>query len=252
MAIRIAGPPQGWRALYWEIGVVVVGVLIALAAQQLVDALYWEGQAAKARQSIEEELLEHERDAYERQAVTPCLKQQLQLLVRRLAVSRDSRWRATPMVVYPSGVATVADKVTPTSYRGPTRLWIDEAYKTAQSTGALNHLPDALAAEYAGIYRRSRRSIEIQDVEEAAANELSVLAVDGLITREMRPRLFAALARADYASSYMETSLETEIPMLAKVLDRVPVERRRKNIDEAVVSQRKFRGTCVRPLRLKA
>ena len=251
MAIRIAGPPDGWRALFWEIGVVVVGVLLALAAQQLVDTLYWKGQAAKARHNIEEELLEHERDAYERQAVTPCLKQQLRLLAARLQASRGS-WTATPMVVYPSGVPTVADKVTPTAYRAPTRLWIDEAYKTAQSTGALNHLPDALVAQYAGIYRRSRRSIEIQDIEEAAANELSVLAVDGVISRDMRPRLFAALARADYASSYMETNLETKIAMLAKVLDRVPVERRRKNIDEAGASQRQFRGTCVKLPRLRA
>jgi hypothetical protein len=250
MARRSAGPPHGWRALYWEIGVVVVGVLLALAAQQLVDGMYWEGQAAKARYSIEEELLEHERDAYERQAVTPCLKQQLRLLAARLETTRGS-WTATPMVVYPSGVATVADKVTPTAYRAPTRLWIDEAYKTAQSTGALNHLPDALVAQYAGIYRRSRRSIEIQDIEEAAANELSVLAVDGLISRDMRSRLFAALARVDYASSYMETSLESEIEMLAKVLDRVPVERRRKSVEEAVASQRQFRGTCVQLPKLR-
>ena len=251
MALRIAGPPHGWRALCWEIGVVVVGVLLALAAQHLVDTIYWKGQGAKARHNIEEELLEHERDVYDRLAVTPCLKQQLRLLVDRLQANRGF-WTATPMVVHPSGVPTVADKVTPTAYRAPTRLWIDEAYKTAQSTGALKHLPDALVAEYAGIYRRSRRSIEIQDIEEAAANELSVLAVDGQITREMRPRLFAALARADYASSYMETSLNSQIPMLAKLLDRVPVERRRKLVAEAVASQRQFRGGCVKLPRLPA
>ena len=251
MGSRFEGPPQGWRALAWEIGVVVIGVLLALAAQQLVDQLYWEGQAAKARHNIEEELLEHERDLYDRLAVTPCLKQQLRLLAGRLQTNSGS-WTAAPMVVYPSSDATVADKVTPTAYRAPTRLWIDEAYKTAQSTGALNHLPDALVAEYAGIYRRSRRSIEIQDIEEAAANELSVLAVDGRITSETRPRLFAALARADYASSYMETSLKSQIPMLAKVLDRVPIERRRKSVEEAVASQRQFRGTCVKLLRLRA
>lgn len=251
MASPIAPPPQGWRALSWEIGVVVIGVLIALGAQEFVDELYWKGEAGKARRSIEAELLEHERDAYERLAVTPCLKRQLRLLSDRLESNRGY-WQAAPMVVRPSGIATVADKVTPTAYRAPTRLWIDEAYKTAQSTGALNHLPSGLVAEYAGIYRRSRRSIEIQDVEEAAANELSVLAVDGPINRESRPRLFAALARVDYASSYLETLLDSQVSALAKVLGRVPIERRQKKVDDAVASQRQFRGSCVRPLRLRA
>ena len=32
-------PPHGWNAVAWELGIVTLGVLIALAAQQLVEAL---------------------------------------------------------------------------------------------------------------------------------------------------------------------------------------------------------------------
>ena len=228
---------------------VVIGVLLALGAQQIADTLYWRGQAADAKRNIEEELLEHERDGYERRAVLQCLKNQLVELSKQLS-AHPTRWAANPMIVYPSGVPTVAEKVTPTAYRAPTRLWIDEAFKTAQSTGVLNHLPDRLVAEYSGIYRRSRRSIEIQDIEEEAANQLSALAVDGEITPQSRIHLFSALARADYASSYMETSLISKLEMLDRVLKDVPIERRRRNVEEAVALQRKFRGQCVLPLRL--
>lgn len=251
MAMRFLGPPQGWAALRWEVGVVFVGIVLALLAQQIVDAVYWREQAAQAKRNIEAELLEHERDGYERRAVTPCLKNQLVLLSTRLEANRGN-WRAVRMIVYPSGIATVADKVAPTAYRGPTRLWIDEAYKTAQSTGALNHLPTQLVADYAGIYRRSRRSIEIQDIEEEAANQLSALAVDGEITTNSRTAFFGAIARADYASSYMETSLIAKLEILDRVLRDVPIERRQKNIADAIASQRKFRGSCVLPLQMKS
>lgn len=252
MANRIVKPPHGWRALRWEIAVVVVGVLIALAAQQFVDALYWEGQAAKARHNIEEELLEHERDAYERRAVTPCLRGQLLRLSAGLAANRP-RWEAMPMVVYPSkDIPTLADKVTPTAYRAPTRLWVDEAFKTAQSTGALNHLPADLVALYAAIYQRSRRSIEIQDIEEEAANRLSILAVPGTLSEDARIALFGALARADYASSYMETSLKSQVELLAQAFRGRHIERRRKMINDAIMLQRKFRGSCVVDLKLRA
>lgn len=248
--IRLPEPPHGWRGLFWEVAVVVVGVLLALGAQQIADTLYWRSQAANAKQNIEAELLEHERDGYERRAVLPCLKNQLVLLSERLSAN-PTGWIAVPMRVYPSSdIPTVAEKVTPTAYRAPTRLWIDEAFKTAQSSGVLNHLPDRLVAEYSGIYRRSRRSIEIQDIEEEAANQLSALAVDGVIPPESRIQLFSALARADYASSYMETSLITKLEMLNKVLGDVPIERRRRNVEQAVANQRKFRGPCVLPLKL--
>lgn len=248
---RFKRPPQGWAALRWEVGVVFVGIVLALIAQQIVDSIYWRGQAARAKHNIEEELLDHERDAYERRAVTPCLKDQLVRLAARLKDGRR-QWTAMPMIVYPSGVGNVANKVTPTAYRAPTKLWIDEAFKTAQSTGALNHLPNLLVADYSGIYRRSRRSIEIQDIEEEAANRLSALAVDGEISLDARLDLFAALARVDYASSYMETSLAAEVEFLARALKDVAFERRRKNVDEAIASQRQFRGPCVLPLKLKA
>lgn len=249
--MRFEGPPQGWAALRWEVGVVFVGIVLALIAQQIVDSIYWRGQAARAKHNIEEELLDHERDAYERRAVTPCLKDQLVRLSARLKDGRR-QWTAMPMIVYPSGVGNVANKVTPTAYRAPTKLWIDEAFKTAQSTGALNHLPNLLVADYGGIYRRSRRSIEIQDIEEEAANRLSALAVDGEISPDARLDLFAALARVDYASSYMETSLVAEVEFLARALKDVSYERRRKNVDEAIASQRQFRGQCVLLLKLKA
>ena len=250
--MRFQGPPQGWAALRWEVGVVFLGIVLALLAQQIVDTLYWRGQAAQAKHNIEEELLEHERDAYERLAVTPCLRNQLLRLSAGLSADRRP-WEPIPMIVYPGkDMPTLARKVTPTAYRAPTRLWIDEAFKTAQSTGALDHLPSDLVATYAGIYRRSRRSIEMQDIEEEAANRLSVMAVRGESPAGSRTALFEALARADFASSYMETSVKGELELLADALKGRDIERRRKMVGDAIALQNRFRGPCVLALKLQA
>src|SRR5712671_1668373 len=47
---------HSWRELLTEIGVVVIGVCIALAAEQTVEWLHWRKQVAEARDVIATEL----------------------------------------------------------------------------------------------------------------------------------------------------------------------------------------------------
>ena len=159
---QLLRPPQGWAALRWEVAVVFVGIALALGAQQLVDWLYWRGQATQAQRNIEAELLEHEKDGYERLAVQPCMRGQLATLSTYLIASQG-QWKAMPMIVSPKGISDVAMKVIPSAYRAPSRLWLDEAFKTAQTTGALNHMPDRVVASYTQAYQRGRRNFSLQD-----------------------------------------------------------------------------------------
>ena len=46
-------PPHGWRALWWELGVVTLGVLIALAAQQVVETLHERWVALETRAAVQ-------------------------------------------------------------------------------------------------------------------------------------------------------------------------------------------------------
>ncbi len=39
-------PPHGWNAVVWELAVVTVGVIVALAAQEWVEGLSWRGKVA--------------------------------------------------------------------------------------------------------------------------------------------------------------------------------------------------------------
>src|SRR4051812_17426714 len=56
MHFRVPKPLHGWRQLAGEVGIIVVGVLIALSADQLVENLKHRSEADDARQSIQSEL----------------------------------------------------------------------------------------------------------------------------------------------------------------------------------------------------
>ena len=49
-------PPHGWNAVAWELGIVTLGVVIALAAQQIVDDLHWRGELREFRKAVKAEI----------------------------------------------------------------------------------------------------------------------------------------------------------------------------------------------------
>ena len=251
MSRRWPQPPQGWAALRWEIAVVFVGVVLALGAQQLADALYWQGQAEQAKRAIEAELLEHEVDSYERLIVEPCLTRQLRALHSRLA-SHRGEWRGSPMLTRQELNETTTKLAIPTGYRAPARFWSKEAWERAQATGAVNHLPDALVATYAQIYTRSLRNKLIEENERAAAARLSALAIDGPIESSSRIMLLEAIAPTDQANSTVVNDARQNLERLRIALADVPRERRKAALAERLQLQRTFRGTCVEdvPIRL--
>lgn len=49
-------PPHGWPSAWWELIIVTVGVLIALIAQELVQAAHWNGQVRAFQRSVASEV----------------------------------------------------------------------------------------------------------------------------------------------------------------------------------------------------
>lgn len=253
MGVRFPQPPQGWTALRWEVGVVFVGIVLALSAQQLADTLYWRGQAAQAKRNIEAELLQHERDGYERLAVQRCLRGQLAALMGQLSTA-DRNWKAMPMTINMIGLSQnvqAARRVFPVAYRAPIRLWRDDAFETARANGALNYLSDETVAHYVEIYARGRGSVALQDREAEAASELSVLAYDGKLDATARMRLIAALGVVDDANSRIENNTRQALDELRMALRDVPRETREAGVAERVQGQQEFRGNCVLSLTFK-
>lgn len=77
MRFSILRPMHGWRAFGGEVGIIVLGVLIALGAQQIADTIAWKQQVKDARQALDAEL-SHSVGAYEhRRSQSDCVARRL-------------------------------------------------------------------------------------------------------------------------------------------------------------------------------
>ncbi len=56
MHVHLPKPLHGWRALVGEVGIIVIGVLIALGAEQVVEAWQWHEKVGVVRKSLMGEL----------------------------------------------------------------------------------------------------------------------------------------------------------------------------------------------------
>ena len=94
-------PANGWRAFAGEVGVIVLGVVIALAAQEAVEALNERREAAETRETLTGEIRESLAVLELRRAAQPCINRRLkELRAIALVVGRlhGSRMRAGNMV----------------------------------------------------------------------------------------------------------------------------------------------------------
>ncbi len=77
MHFHLPKPLHGWRELAGEVGIIVVGVLIALGAEQVVETIHWRSQVGEARHAMASELGDSIGQSYERQRIFPCIEARL-------------------------------------------------------------------------------------------------------------------------------------------------------------------------------
>ena len=73
-------PANGWRAFAGEVGVIVLGVLIALGAQQAAEAFNQRREAAETRAALTNEIRESLGTLELRRAAQPCIDRRLKEL----------------------------------------------------------------------------------------------------------------------------------------------------------------------------
>ena len=123
MHLHLPKPVHGWRALAGEVGIIVIAILLALGAEQLVESVHWKHQAEKGQRAINLELSHAAGVFEERLLVQPCLERRLNEVDARL---RDAR--STGRV---DDIAEIG--------RPPSRPIENEAWSTAISSGLLQH-----------------------------------------------------------------------------------------------------------------
>jgi hypothetical protein len=94
--IHLPKPLHGWRAFVGEVGIIVIGVLIALGAEQLVEAAHRQQEAAKADDSIRSELAFNLGRLESRTTIHSCVDRRIEEIQTLLDRAADKPDIATP------------------------------------------------------------------------------------------------------------------------------------------------------------
>ncbi|MGA9796418.1 MAG: hypothetical protein WBQ17_12890 [Rhizomicrobium sp.] len=89
MHVHLPKPMHGWRAFFGEVGIIVLGVLIALAFEQFVQAIHERNEAAEARANVRDEAALNLSAIRDRLDVQNCIERRLDELSRILGVAGD-------------------------------------------------------------------------------------------------------------------------------------------------------------------
>jgi hypothetical protein len=89
MHFHLPKPLHGWREFAGEVGIIVVGVLIALTAEQVVENLHWHEQVAAGRKELRQDYITIVALAGEREAEDKCIRSRLVFLRNILDANGD-------------------------------------------------------------------------------------------------------------------------------------------------------------------
>lgn len=152
MHVHLPKALNGWREFAKEVGIIVLGVLIALAAEQFVERLHWNEQVRTARASIHREMQFDLAEFADRLRVAPCMDRQISEARQRLGAAAATG--STPPVL--------------ANLNTPARLILTGDYDAQQAAQNLVHFPgDELSA--LGIWYDQVRNIQSWDAQEESA-----------------------------------------------------------------------------------
>ncbi|MFL6759721.1 hypothetical protein [Sphingomonas sp.] len=77
MDIHLPKPLHGWRQFMGEVGVIVLGVLIAIGFGQIVEQIHWAGEVRAGRSALKTEMQQPNRVFAYRVAAQPCIARRL-------------------------------------------------------------------------------------------------------------------------------------------------------------------------------
>lgn len=165
MRLQLPKPRHGWRAFAGEVGVIVLGVIIALAAGQAVESLNWRMRVHETERAISRDLALAADVASERVAIKRCLDERLDLLTRILKQSRRGDMLPPNAGGYPM--------LRP--YRAPSRAWNSDLWNAMLADGTIQHLDPERARALNLLYLTVRSSRDANIEEKIASTDLWIL-----------------------------------------------------------------------------
>jgi hypothetical protein len=135
MHFHLPKPLHGWREFAGEVGIIVIGVLIALGAEQLIERLQWRDKVHETTFQLDAELHRDAVNAYDWLVVAPCVDRQLQAIDAALASARQTR------------------RLRPTqAFTPPLEIFTEDTWLNARALQVADHLSPQQVQEYSSLF----------------------------------------------------------------------------------------------------
>jgi hypothetical protein len=118
MHFHLPKPLHGWREFAGEVGIIVVGVLIALAAEQLVESLHWRAEVRNAKAALSQDMAQTNRVFAYRVAAHDCVARRLDRIGAIIEQSAQHKGPSSVGDVFPDIGNALADSAWETSRAG--------------------------------------------------------------------------------------------------------------------------------------
>lgn len=178
MHVHLPKPLHGWRQFAGEVGIIVIGVLIALSAEQVVETMSWRSHVSEARRDLRSELEADLGAAQERIQFAPCVARRMDQIDELIANPPAHRWKLLP------GHPVV-----------PLRVWSSAEWDSALATGAVAHMHSEDRAHFAQIYSLVSGLRPLLNEEFATVTELYLVEHGRSLGEVSQDRLRADVAR---------------------------------------------------------
>jgi len=229
MDIHLPKVPHSWRELAKEIGIIVVGVLIALTAEQMVDGWQWRHKVDVAQAAMKRELLYDDGpQMYQRIAMHPCVIRQLDA-IRSAAEAGAARPQIARLVA---------------GYWVSVRTYDRLALDAANASDVASHIPsnefDVISSAY-----QAMPIMERTNAQEAVdgAHLGAFRRTGGPVSDEEKDRLIDTVELLRSEDSLMNQAAQVKLPeiLLLGSLDA-------KRVSTFMADARTHYGDCVKPL----
>jgi hypothetical protein len=219
MHVHLPKPLHGWREFAGEVGIIVLGVLIALGAEQAVENWHWHQKVGHAEDAMRLELAKDDGpQAYGRVLIGPCLDAQL-------ARIHDGIGHVPPGQLRQLALA----------YLPPFRSWDSEAWKAVLGSDVGSHMGPERLVQWSSPYRvitdmttsnKAERDLAtelremLSPVGEPSADALQTLRRDAAQLQTANSGLFRAsqllLARSQALGAPVPRAMQQELFLEAR------------------------------------
>jgi hypothetical protein len=169
MHFHLPKPLHGWRQFIGEVGIIVLGVLIALGAEQLVESWNTHLRVEEGHEKIKTELGHAYEVAEERYDVRPCIDEQLAKIEDAVLSSGST---LTPLPLYSEGRGPSVALVLRSPYA---RILPESDLQTFIAAGFSTHLSARERTWLPALYTLMSRANGLNLDELAASGDLTAL-----------------------------------------------------------------------------